>query len=163
MHVLKVVDVSNGNVEFYLGKDFSCVLYCWGVAFLWIVHLGLVDTARQYRSIRILCEECLSDQVLLLFKLVFYIDLDLLLLLDQLYLFHNLRSRCQLLWLLVVWEKLLDLATFNRLHSLSFFLHLRKVLFESYGCLVCFCVKGWCCWLDGGSCLVNERFILLVF
>lgn len=140
MRILEVVDISKSVVKFYLRKDFTGVLDDCEVLVVSrkIAHLTLVDTARQRWPINFLgkVRESLSDQVLLDLKLFVYLDLDLPLLLNQVYLFHNLGSRWRLLRFLIAWRKLCNLVRYIWLRRLSLFLLMLKILFGKY----CWCI-----------------------
>ncbi len=140
MRILEVVDITKRVVKFYLGKDFTGVLDDCEVLIVSrrIAHLTLVYTARQRWPINFLGKvlESLSDQVLLDLKLFVDLYLDLPLLLNQVYFFHNLGSRWRLLRFLIAWRKLCSLMRYIWLRCLSLFLLLLKILFSKY----CWCI-----------------------
>ena len=108
MRIVKVVYPSQGVVKFYLRKNFTGLLdYCEVIILSSkVAHLSLVDTPRERWPINFLGErlKSLSDQVLLDFKLVFDLNLDLPLLLYEVHFFCYLGSAGQLLWFLLAWR-----------------------------------------------------------
>jgi hypothetical protein len=133
MRIVKVVYPREcGVVKFNLRKDFTGLLdYCEVILVSCnIAHLSLVDTTRERWPIHFLGKglEGLSDKVLLDLKLVFYLNLDLPLLLYEVNLFYYLGRVGQLLRLLVAWRKLCNL----RLSHLALLHLLRWIILDLY-------------------------------